>query len=83
MEFYYINIQCASLSASLEARSGLGSDGLRTHPADILVTTWSIKDSAAFDVTVISPLNSSIVSEAGVTAGVAARAAEMRKHGGK
>ena len=61
----------------------MGSDGLRTRPADILVTTWSIKDSAAFDVMVISPLNSSIVSEAGVTAGVAARAAEMRKQGGK
>ena len=44
------------------------------------MTTWGIKGSAAFDVTVISPLNSSIVSEAGVTSGVAARAAEMRKH---
>ena len=55
-------------------------DGLRTCLADILVTTWGIKGSAAFDVTVISPLNSSIVSEAGVTSGVAARAAETRKH---
>ena len=73
----------ASLSASLEAGSGLGSDGLQTRPADILVTTWSAKGSVAFDVTVISPLDSSIVSEAGVTAGVATRAAEMRKQGGK
>ena len=70
----------ASLSASLEAGSSLGSDGLRTRQADILVTTWGINGSAVFDVTVTSPLNSSIVFEAGVTAGVAARAAEKRKH---
>ena len=35
---------------------------------------------AAFDLTVTSPLNSSIVSEAGVTAGSAAKVAECRKH---
>ena len=58
----------------------MGSDGLQTCPADILVTSWGIKGSAAFDVTVTSQLNSSIVSEAGVTVGVAARMAEMRKH---
>ena len=58
----------------------MGSDGRQTHPADILVSTWGIKGSAAFDVTVTSLLNSSIVSEAGVTAGVAAKAAEVRKH---
>ena len=46
----------------------------------VRLISWSIKGSAAFDVTVTSPLNSSIVSEAGVTAGVAARAAERRKH---
>ena len=35
---------------------------------------------AAFDLTVTSLLNSSIVSEAGVTAGSAAKVAECRKH---
>ena len=69
----------ASSSASLEAGSGC-SDGFQTRLADILVTTWGIKGSATFDVTVIFLLYSSIASEAGVTAGVAARAAEMRKH---
>ena len=44
----------ASLSASLEAGSGLGLDGFQTHSADILVTTWGIKGSAAFDVRIIS-----------------------------
>ena len=33
----------ASLFAALEVRSGLVSGGLRTRPADILVTTWGIK----------------------------------------
>ena len=37
----------ASLSASLEAGSGLDSDGLQTRSADILMTTWGIKGSAA------------------------------------
>ena len=64
------------LSVVLEAGNGLGSDGLRTRLADILVTTRGSKGSAAFEV----PLNSSAVIEAEVTAGGAARAAEMRKH---
>ena len=42
----------------------------------ILVSNWGIKGSASFDVTLNSLPNSSIVSEVGVTAGVAA----MRKH---
>ena len=44
------------------------------------MTNWGIEGLAAFDVIVIPALNPSIISEAGVTAGVAARAAEMRKH---
>ena len=40
------------------------------------MTTWGIKGSAAFDVMVTSPI---IVSEVGVTAGVAARGGSMRK----
>ena len=47
---------------------------------DILVTIWDNGISAAFDVTVTSLLNSSIIMEAGMYSGVAARAAEFRKH---
>ena len=35
---------------------------------------------AALDVSVTSPLNPLIIMEAGVTAGAAARATELRKH---
>ncbi|KAL5505320.1 hypothetical protein EMCRGX_G006734 [Ephydatia muelleri] len=48
--------------------------------ADILVTNWDNGISAAFDVTVASPLNSSTITEAGMYSGAAARAAELRKH---
>ena len=51
-----------------------------TRPADILVSNPSGSASAAYDITVTSPLNPSIISEAGVPAGTAAKAAEVRKH---
>ncbi|KAL5488731.1 hypothetical protein EMCRGX_G017716 [Ephydatia muelleri] len=49
-------------------------------PHRILVTNWDNGISAAFDVTVASPLNSSTITEAGMYSGAAARAAELRKH---
>ena len=64
--------QRASLPACLEAGCGLGSSELRTRPADILVTSWGVKDTAAIDITVTSPLSPKIVSEVGFFAGVAA-----------
>ena len=70
----------AGLSSHLEVGSGWGQDCSRTRPADILVTNWDNGISAAFDVTVTSPLNSSVIMEAGMYSGVAARAAEFRKH---
>ena len=51
-----------------------------TRPADILVSNWDGSASAAFDISVTSPLNSSLVVEAGMSSGVAAKAAEKRKH---
>ena len=65
-----------------EVGSGWGQESSRTHPADILVTNWDNGISAAFDVTVTSPLNSSTIMEAGMYmySGAAARAAELRKH---
>ena len=35
------------------------------------MSSWGVKDTAAFDITVTSPLSPKIVSEAGVSAGVA------------
>ena len=44
------------------------------------MSSWGVKDTAAFDITVTSLLSPKIVSEAGISAGVAAKAAESRKH---
>ena len=70
----------AGLSSHLEVDSGWGQESSRTRPADILVTNWDNSMSAAFDVTVASPLNSSTIMEAGMYSGAVARAAELRKH---
>ena len=70
----------ASLSVRLEAGGGLGKDKALNRPADILVSNPSGSASAAYDITVTSPLNPSIILEAGVSAGTAAKAAEVRKH---
>ena len=70
----------AGLSSHLEVGSGWGQESSRNRPTDILVTNWDNGISAAFDVTVASPLNSSTITEAGMYSGAAARAAELRKH---
>ena len=58
--------QQAGLSAHLEVGCGWGKDNARTRPADILVTNWDCGISAAFDITVTSPLNSPNMLEAGM-----------------
>ncbi|KAL5479665.1 hypothetical protein EMCRGX_G023219 [Ephydatia muelleri] len=63
-----------------EAGSGLGHELRNTRPADILASNWLCGKPAAFDLTVVSPLNPTFISEAGRTAGSAAIAAELRKH---
>ena len=68
------------MSSYLEVGSGWGQESSRTRPTDILVTNWDNGISAAFDVTVASPLNSSTITEAGMYSGAAVRAAELRKH---
>ena len=70
----------ACISAKAEAGSGLGHELRNTRPADILASNWLCGKPAAFDFTVVSPLNPTIISEAGRTAGSAAVAAELRKH---
>ena len=59
---------------------GLTHDNSRSRPADVLVTRWEKGLPAALDITVTSPLNPAILDESCSTAGVAAVAAESRKH---
>ena len=72
----------ANVSAQVEVGSGFGHDKRNTRPADVTaeVPNWSLGKPAAFDLTVTSPLNPSIFSEAGVTAGSAALVAACHKH---
>eukprot|EP00731_Ephydatia_muelleri_P034760 Em0075g13a len=70
----------ACISAKAEAGSGLGHELRNTRPADILASNWLCGKPAAFDLTVVSPLNPTFISEVGRTAGSAAVAAELRKH---
>ena len=64
----------------MEVGSGLGHDERRTRPADVLVPNWDLGKPAAFDLTVASPLNQSILNEACVTARSSAQDSEQRKH---
>ena len=70
----------ACLGPQVEAGSGLGHEGHRTWPADILIPHWDLGKPAALDLTVTSTLNSSTLLEAGVTSGSSALAAEVCKH---
>ena len=65
--------------SQVEAGSGLGHDQRHTRPADVLVPDcmWALGKPAAFDITVTSPLNPSTFTEASVTKGPAALAAEQ------
>ena len=66
----------ACISAQVEVGYGFTSEERHTRPADV----WMMGKPAAFDFTVTSPLTSSNLPEASVTAGSAAFAAEERKH---
>ena len=55
-------------------------DHSKTCPADILLPNWFLGRNAALDVSITSPLNPSILLEAGVSATAAAWATESRKH---
>ena len=47
----------ARLGGQLEVGHGSGADSPHSRPADILVPNWMIGKPAAFDLTVVSPLN--------------------------
>ena len=70
----------ANLGVRIEAGSALTPDLSRSRPADALVNNWIGGISAAFDVTVTSPLTPVSLRESSVTAGTAALLAEQRKH---
>ncbi|KAL5502338.1 hypothetical protein EMCRGX_G009091 [Ephydatia muelleri] len=73
----------ACIGVQVEAGSGLGRDEHHTQPADVLANNWMLGKPAAFDFAVTSPLNSSTLHEASVTAGSAPHATEARKHQAK
>ena len=70
----------AHLPVKLEVGNNLTPDHDHSRPADVLVHNWSLGKPTAFDFCVTSLLNSLILSEAGVSSGVAAQASEIRKH---
>ena len=70
----------AFLGGQLEVGHGSGSDSSHSRPADILVPNWLSGKPAAFDLTVVSPLNSKTLNEVGATGGSAAGNAKARKH---
>ena len=70
----------ARLGGQLEVGHGYGAESLLRRPADILVPNWMIGKPAAFDLTVVSPLNSNTLNEAGARSGSAVGKAEVRKH---
>ena len=55
--------QWACLGPQVEAGSGLGHEGHRTRPTDILIPHWDLGKPAALDLTVTSTLNSSMLME--------------------
>ena len=77
---FFESCRQAGVGGQMEVGSGLGHDEWRTWPADVLVPNWDLGKPAAFDLTVASPLNQSILNEACVTAGSSARVSEQRKH---
>ena len=71
----------ARLGGQLDVGCGLGADKRHCCPADIVAQNWIISKPAAFDFTVTSLLNLTTLTEAGVTRGSAAMAAEFRSMG--
>ena len=76
----YTTLHRAGLSAHLEEGSSWSIEKPKSRPADILVANRDRGFSAAFDVSVTSPLNPLHIAEAGISPGAAAKATEERKH---
>ena len=70
--------QRANLAPRLE--QGAGFHHCRTRPADILIPNWHLgTSSAALDITVVHPLNPTLVQRASTIASVPTDEAEKRK----
>ena len=76
----YTTLHRAGLSAHLEEGSSWSIEKPKSRPADNLVANWDRGFSAAFDVSVTSPLNPLHIVEAGISPGAAAKATEECKH---
>ena len=76
---FFESCRQAGVGGQIEIGSGLGHDERHTRPADVL-PNWDLGKPAAFDLTVASQLNQSILNEACVTAGSSAQVSEQRKH---
>ena len=70
----------AHLSVPVEADAWLSTDLSQSRLTDIIVQDWDRGKPAAFDISVVSPINSNTLSAARATAGAASEAAELRKH---
>ena len=78
-DVFYDFCQRACLGPRLEMGCGAGSDS-QSRLADVLVPNWDLGKPAAFDLSVSSTLQSSVLLKASVMAGSAALFAENRKH---
>ena len=70
----------AALNPVLEQGAGIDVDGTLTRPADILIPTWTLGKSGAFDITVVHPLNNSHITGASTSAFHCLGIAQDRKH---
>ncbi|KAL5470985.1 hypothetical protein EMCRGX_G029055 [Ephydatia muelleri] len=70
----------AHLGVQVEMGSNVTPNHSHTRPADLLVPNWVLGKPAAFDLSVTSSLNPTIILEASETTGAAARTTEQRKH---
>ena len=71
---------CACLAPQLEM-GGRSRKHTCNHPADVLVPNWVLGKPVAFDLSVTSTLKTQVFQEGSVTAGSAASAAQILKHG--
>ena len=76
-DIFFNATTAASLAPIKEQRNLI--PGERSKPGDIFVPTWSAGRPAAFDVTVTSPLQLSLLSRAAETPGASLEVAEDRK----
>ena len=75
-----LHVLCRQAGMNPELEQG-ASHGDQTRPADILIPHWSLGKSAAFDLTVVSPLTDVLIQGAGELGGLdAVSAAAEKKH---